>query len=252
MNKDLNINIQYIDVKLLKQDENNTKIHTPEQIEYLRNSIRNYGFVAPLGISENYKILKGNGSFQAAVLEGYSELPCVFWSHLTEEQQEALAIIDNALTLQTNFDFEKLNFKLEEFNLDLSGFGLDFDMNLQDMKNKEIDVEDFDELPPELQGKDLTPDDLEKLKGDDETLMRRVIITYSENRQFLRQQKINYLIASSWCIAKAYIEQFETYRENTVITLNTDLALFYKDFYDNIISFERNFDDWKPTDLITI
>ncbi|MFP3153113.1 hypothetical protein LQZ18_01520 [Lachnospiraceae bacterium ZAX-1] len=34
--------------------------------------------------------------------------------------------------------------------------------------------------------------------------------------------------------------------EQTVITLDTGLAKFYKDFYDGIISFERNFDDWKP------
>lgn len=34
--------------------------------------------------------------------------------------------------------------------------------------------------------------------------------------------------------------------ENTVITIDTGLALFYKDFFDGIISFERNFDDWKP------
>jgi hypothetical protein len=34
--------------------------------------------------------------------------------------------------------------------------------------------------------------------------------------------------------------------ENTVITVDTGLALFYKEFFDGIVSFERNFDDWKP------
>jgi len=37
--------------------------------------------------------------------------------------------------------------------------------------------------------------------------------------------------------------------ENTVVTTNTELALFYKDFFDNIKSFERNFDDWKKYDI---
>jgi hypothetical protein len=37
--------------------------------------------------------------------------------------------------------------------------------------------------------------------------------------------------------------------ENTVITTNTALALFYKDFYDGVRSFERDFDDWKPYKL---
>lgn len=41
-------------------------------------------------------------------------------------------------------------------------------------------------LPPELEGQDLLPDDLEKLKGDDKVAMQRVIITYYEkDEQFV-------------------------------------------------------------------
>lgn len=39
-----------------------------------------------------------------------------------------------------------------------------------------------DALPPELQGKDLTPAELPKLQGSDETAMERVIITYPKER----------------------------------------------------------------------
>ena len=34
--------------------------------------------------------------------------------------------------------------------------------------------------------------------------------------------------------------------ENTVITIDTELAHWYKEFFDGIISFERNFDNVKP------
>ena len=37
--------------------------------------------------------------------------------------------------------------------------------------------------------------------------------------------------------------------ENTVITINTDLARFYKDFYDSIVSFVRDFDGWQKYEL---
>ena len=37
--------------------------------------------------------------------------------------------------------------------------------------------------------------------------------------------------------------------ENTVITIDSGLATFYKEFLDDIVSFERNFDDWKPYEL---
>ena len=39
------------------------------------------------------------------------------------------------------------------------------------------------ELPEELQGIDITPDELPKLEGDDETPMERVIITYPKDRE---------------------------------------------------------------------
>ena len=34
--------------------------------------------------------------------------------------------------------------------------------------------------------------------------------------------------------------------ENTVITIDSGLARFYKDFYDGIVSFDRGFDGWEP------
>ena len=38
-------------------------------------------------------------------------------------------------------------------------------------------------LPEELQGRNLIPDELEKLQGRDETLMQRVIITYKPEQE---------------------------------------------------------------------
>ena len=37
--------------------------------------------------------------------------------------------------------------------------------------------------------------------------------------------------------------------EETVITMDTDLALFYKKFWDEQISFDHDFDDVKPMEL---
>ena len=37
--------------------------------------------------------------------------------------------------------------------------------------------------------------------------------------------------------------------EQTTITLDRGLALFYKEFYDGIKSIDRSFDDWRPIDV---
>ena len=40
-----------------------------------------------------------------------------------------------------------------------------------------------DKLPEELQGVDLTPDDLPDIQGDDETEKQRIIIVYSKEHE---------------------------------------------------------------------
>jgi hypothetical protein len=148
--KKLKLEIKYVDAKLLKIDEANPKIHTKEQIENLRKIIRKYGFIVPLCISDDFVIRKGNGAFQAGILELYREFPTVAWSHLTEKQQEELSILDNWITLETNFDYEKLNLKIENFSLDLSEFGLKFDLNLQQFENKELNINNFIDTKQEV------------------------------------------------------------------------------------------------------
>jgi len=151
----LKLEIKYVNVELLKIDENNPKIHTEAQIHNLRKIIKQYGFVVPLGISDDYKIRKGNGAFQAAVLERYTELPCVFWSHLTEKQQEELSILDNFITLETDFDIEKLNLKIEGLDLDISKYGFDIGKIAEGLKlenpfeRETVEVKE-DDLPPEF------------------------------------------------------------------------------------------------------
>lgn len=45
------LKIEYIEIKKLNNYQNNSKIHTKEQIEHIANSIKEFGFNAPLGIS---------------------------------------------------------------------------------------------------------------------------------------------------------------------------------------------------------
>ena len=58
---------------------------------------------------------------------------------------------------------------------ELSDWGLESEEEMQPAVNGE--------LPPELQGLDLTPDDLQKIQGSDEVLKKRVIIVYDEAQE---------------------------------------------------------------------
>ena len=114
----------------LKPYENNAKIHGPEQIEQLRKSLREFGFVSPVLIDEDNNLIAGHGRVEAARAEGMSEVPCVLVSDLTEAQRRAYIIADNRLAEAGEWDAARLKFEMQElqsfgFDAELTGFAIE-------------------------------------------------------------------------------------------------------------------------------
>lgn len=106
---------------------NNAKIHRPEQIEQLRRSLRQFGFVSPVLIDEDRNLIAGHGRVEAARAEGMTEVPYVTVSDLTEAQRRAYIIADNRLTEAGVWDAGRLKLELQElqalkFDTGLTGF----------------------------------------------------------------------------------------------------------------------------------
>ena len=107
--------------------ENNAKIHGPEQIEQLRRSLREFGFVSPVLIDEDKNLIAGHGRVEAARAEGMTEVPYVTVSDLTEAQRRAYIIADNRLTEVGVWDAGRLKLEMQElqaleFDTGLTGF----------------------------------------------------------------------------------------------------------------------------------
>lgn len=109
--------------------ENNAKIHGPDQIEQLRRSLREFGFVSPVLIDEDKNLIAGHGRVEAARAEGMIEVPYVTVSDLTEAQRRAYIIADNRLTEAGVWDAGRLKLEMQElqaleFDTDLTGFAM--------------------------------------------------------------------------------------------------------------------------------
>ena len=74
---------------------NNARTHSPEQIKKLRASLREFGFVNPVIIDQNYNVVAGHGRLMAAREEGFTEVPCVLVDYLTDAQRKAYILADN-------------------------------------------------------------------------------------------------------------------------------------------------------------
>ena len=141
------------DFKLFSVDklvpyQNNARTHSPEQINKLRSSLREFGFINPIIIDRNYGIIAGHGRLLAAKEEGMTEVPCVFADHLTEAQKKAYIIADNRMAMDAGWDEELLRVEIEAlqadaFDLALTGFDEKELSKLFDDGN-ETEDDDFD------------------------------------------------------------------------------------------------------------
>lgn len=103
----------------------NTKKHDETQIKNVAESIKKYGWVQPIVIDDGGTIVIGHCRALAAEKLGIEEVPCVVVSDLTEDEINALRIVDNK-TNESSWDFDLLSAELPE--IDLSDFEFDFNV----------------------------------------------------------------------------------------------------------------------------
>ena len=121
---------------------NNTKKHDETQIKNVAESIKKYGWVQPIVIDDDGTIVIGHCRALAAERLGIEEVPCVVVSDLTEEEINALRIVDNK-TNESPWDFDLLSAELPE--IDLSDFEFDFGIEDEEEESKVVEDDDLDE-----------------------------------------------------------------------------------------------------------
>ena len=129
---------------------NNARTHSPEQINKLRGSLREFGFVSPVIIDKDYGILAGHGRVMAARAENIEQVPCVFVDHLTEAQKKAYILADNRFALDAGWDEDMLRVEMEalqgmDFDIALTGFDEAEITDLLSLDDGEAQEDDFDE-----------------------------------------------------------------------------------------------------------
>ena len=118
-----------------------------EAVQYVANSIKEFGFKVPIVIDNNGVIVAGHTRYKAAQELGLEKLPCIIADDLTEEQVKAFRLSDNKVGELAEWDFDLLGDELDGiFDIDMSDFG--FDLDLDEEEPTEI-VED--EVPEEVE-----------------------------------------------------------------------------------------------------
>jgi DNA modification methylase len=130
------LSVVYRRIDDLKPDPANPRLHSKKQIRQIANSIEGFGFIVPILIDRDGKVIAGHGRLLACRELGITEAPTLCLDHLTPAQARAFMIADNRLTEIATWDDRLLAQQLK----DLSLLGLDFSLEVIGFEMGEIDL----------------------------------------------------------------------------------------------------------------
>lgn len=110
----------------------NARTHSPEQVDQIAASIREWGWTVPVLIDEKGGIIAGHGRVLAAQKLGIADVPAMTAAGWTEAQKRAYVLADNKLALNAGWDTDLLKVELTELA------DLDFDMPLIGFNDDEL------------------------------------------------------------------------------------------------------------------
>lgn len=114
-------------------------------VEYVANSIREFGWKQPIVIDKDGVIIAGHTRYKAAQKLGLKSAPCVIADDLTDEQVKAYRLADNKVGEIAVWDFSALEEELAGISdIDMSEFGF-----LDEEEEIATEEDDFEPEPPE-------------------------------------------------------------------------------------------------------
>lgn len=240
--------MQRVRIADIRPYENNAKIHGAEQIEKLKASIQEFGFVNPCLIDRDHNLIAGHGRVMAAEALGMDSVPCVFVEGLTDEQRRAYILADNKLAELAEWDNVLVASELSEleqagFDISLTGFELG-EMEVEDepddkyVRNVDIphyepsgeevsvgdcyDLGKYEYLLASIETADVTPEEQELLRH---AASRHIVFNYKRIADYYAQATpemqrlmedsalviidVNDAIAKGYARLQSYLDEIE-------------------------------------------
>lgn len=128
-------------IEEIKMYENNPR-NNDGAVEYVANSIKEFGFKVPIVLDKNNVIVAGHTRYKAAKLLKITEIPCIIADDLSDEQVKAFRLIDNKAAELSSWDIDLLNLELENIkDIDMELFNFEISNILDNVVDDEYEVE---------------------------------------------------------------------------------------------------------------
>ena len=193
--------IVYKKIEELKPYENNPR-KNDEAVQYVKNSIKEFGFKVPIVIDEGGVIIAGHTRYKASMELGLNKIPCIVANDLNEEQIKAFRLVDNKVSEKAEWDFNMLGEELAELDIDMSEFGFDsLDINEEDF-GTDFNLKDGDREPIQTMSITLSDDQAETIN---EAISKMKQTDTFKNYEGINQNSNGnalYLVVLEWLMQK--------------------------------------------------
>ena len=103
-----------LSIEEIKANPRNARTHSKAQIRQIAESIKAFGFGAPVLVDETLTLIGGYGRLKAAERLNIAEIPAVQLLGLSEAQKRALALADNKSGDNAGWDRARLAIELPD------------------------------------------------------------------------------------------------------------------------------------------
>ena len=144
-----------VDINELISPEYNPRQITNDEMEKLKNSINEFGYIAPIIVNKhNNHIVGGNQRYEALKSLGYTDVDVIFVDEPDSNREKALNIALNKISGE--WDFVKLADIFDDFELN------DFDISITGFDDLELENFGIEEDPKEHEPVEVVEDDYEE------------------------------------------------------------------------------------------
>ena len=138
------LQVEYVPIDSISPYAGNAKEHPAEQVEQIKESIKQFGMNDPVGVWRD-EVVEGHGRLMALKELGYDKVPIIRLDDMTDEQRRAYMLVHNKLTMNSDFDMELLDIELDDIvDIDMTTFGFD-DIHLDDVDDEPMQTVEDDE-----------------------------------------------------------------------------------------------------------
>lgn len=133
--------------------ENNARFND-EAVEFVANSIKEFGMKNPILVDKNMVIIAGHTRLKALKKLGWEKAPVIIAEDLDEEQVKALRLADNKAGEIAQWDEDLLAIEMQNIkNIDMDKFGFELQKmldeamakdNVQERKLKKMELKAFE------------------------------------------------------------------------------------------------------------